>query len=328
MISRAIYYPYIKVPRSRWFTQVLLYWKEVGAIVPYDYIEDPDRLGPYMVSLVKEQLVHQIIPGMYLWQVKNFDGAFLEYVDQQTRVVKAGEWPRIHMEKLQSLGDKLCERGLAQRDRSNEYSDWYEVEPQTADDFMAYLAAVLGQASEQDKFYPITDESSRLAPFLGEISGGDTSVRELILERILPAPAEEIEAARLADFKAKYQQELTRFRNHVEDKISELSVIKDDKDRNRRLHDVVNGLSASIAEISERMREQKKWPKIDFGTLCTVVGSGMSAWKAAIDHDWKFGIGGAALSLAPAVFSAFRGSTIELSDKPLAYAALAGMKLG
>jgi hypothetical protein len=326
MISRVIYYPYIKVPRSPWFTQVLLYWDEVGAIVPYEYIEDPDSLGPYMVSLVKEQLVRQVIPGMYLWKAPKFVDAFLEHIDKQTRPVNMGEWPRIHMEKLQLLGEKLCDRGLARRDKSDMYSPWFEVEQQTADEFMAYLAAVLGQISENEKFYPITDAPYGLAPFIGKVDRRNTPLRKLILEHILPAPSEEIEPGRLADFKAKYRAELTRFRNEIEYKISELSLIGDEEDRDRRLQDVVNNLKANIAELTARMQEQKNWPKLDFGTLCTIIGSGMSAWKAVLDQDWTFGIGGAALSLAPAVYSAFQGSTIELRDEPLAYAVLTQVK--
>ncbi len=61
----------------------------------------------------------------------------------------------------------------------------------------------------------------------------------------------------------------------------------------------------------------------DFGSLCTIVGAGISGWKAVIDHNWGFGLTGAAVSLAPAVYRAFRGSGIDLEDKPLAYAALA-----
>jgi len=105
----ALYYPYIEVPKSPWFTRVLLYWDKVGAIVPYEYIQDPDKLGSYMVGLVREQLVEQVIPGQYLWQVENFGRAFLNYIDTQN--VKAeyrSSWPKVHMEKLQKVGDELC----------------------------------------------------------------------------------------------------------------------------------------------------------------------------------------------------------------------------
>jgi hypothetical protein len=328
MTARAIYYPYIKVPNNPWFTRVLLYWDEVGAIVPYEYIEDPDRLGPYMVGLVHEQLVTQVIPGMYLWRAENFTNAFVDYVDARARRPVDPDhylWARVHMEKLQDVGEKLCERGLARRDKANRYSPWYEVEPQTADDFMAYLAAVLGQLAEEDKFYPITDLERRLEPFLIQQPSAnyDGQIQKLVLEGILPAPSEAIEPARLADFKAKYNAELQRFRRDVEDKISELSVINDVDARDRRMGELVRNMRDNVRELTDRMEQQKNWPHIDFGNLCTVVGSGLTAWKAVIDQDWRFGLGAAALSLAPAVYNAFRGSDINLEDKPLAYAALA-----
>jgi hypothetical protein len=60
------YYPYIKVPRGAGFTRVLLYWDEVGAVVPYEYIQDPSRLGDHMVGLLREQPMAQIAPGAHL----------------------------------------------------------------------------------------------------------------------------------------------------------------------------------------------------------------------------------------------------------------------
>lgn len=305
----------------------------MGAIVPYDYIENPNRLGKYMVGLVREQLVTQVIPGMYLWQVDKFAESFINYVDRRARKPKAPEklpWARVHMEKLQQVGEKLCQRGLARKDRKNHYSPWYEVEPQTANDFMAYLAAVFGQLTEgEDKFYPITDQETRLEPLFPQTTSRirDGSLRKLVLEGILPAPSEAIEPARLADFKAKHKSELLRFRCEVEDKISELAVINDDKARRRRSGVIIGKMQESIRQLTAQMEQQKKWPHINFGNLCTIVGSGINAWKAVIDQDLKFGLGGAALSLAPAVYSAFSGSNINLEDKPLAYATLAGRKL-
>src|SRR5438094_889153 len=98
-LSKVLYYPYIEVPRGSWFTQLLLYWDRVGAIVPYEFIQEPEKLGPYMVGLLREDLVEQVIPGMYLWQVKNFEKAFLDCVDaQQMSASYRPAWPKVHME--------------------------------------------------------------------------------------------------------------------------------------------------------------------------------------------------------------------------------------
>lgn len=342
MSSNALYYPYIRVPQSPWFTRVLLYWDRVGAIVPYEYLEDPDRLGQYMVSLVREELVEQVVPGMHLWRVENFTNAFLEYVDAK---YSAGGKPyssnwatihseklgvsSIHMEKLQDLGEQLCARGVARRDDEDPYSSWFEVEPGIADDFMAYLAGVLGQMPEDTPFSPVTDHRAHLNPFIPEFPPDDPKyrVRQLLLANILPSPGESLEAAKLKDFKEQYKEPLGRFRKEVEEKVSELAAIADAGLQEMRLRDTIASLRETVDELAARMKEKKGWPRLDFGTLCTVIGSGMSAWKAILDQDWKFGVTGAALSLAPAVYSAFRGSVVELKDEPLAYAALASTQL-
>ena len=103
--------------------------------------------------------------------------------------------------------------------------------------------------------------------------------------------------------------------------------IADEELQEIRLEDVTASFRETIDEITARMQEKSSWPRLDLGTLCTVVGSGMSAWKAVLDQDWKFGVTGASLSLAPAVYSAFRGTNITIDDQPLAYAALAGIHL-
>jgi hypothetical protein len=322
--AKAIYYPYIEVPNSPWFTRVLLYWDEVGAIVPYQFIENPDKLGPYMVGLVREQLVHQVMPGAYLWQLRNFDDAFLTYVDQQHWDARSavGEWPNVHMEKLQSLGEKLRERGLARGDKVNRHSPWYEVEPRTANAFMAYLAGVLGQFPSLC-FSPITDEPQSLTPFLDERSHRKAPIRRLVLDGLLPSPSGEVNPGALADFKSKHRRSLRAFRRDVEDKISELTHIADENELNQRIQDVVANMRDHIDELSARMREERNWPKVGFGTLCAIVGAGVSACQALANADYTLGISGAALSVAPAIFDAFRGTEWGLEDKPLAYAALA-----
>ena len=293
MISNALYYPYIRVPESPWFTRVLLYWDKVGAIVPYEFLKDPDRLGPYMVSLVRENLVTQVIPGLYLGRARNFTNAFLDFID--AKYSKKGEpfhseWAAVnkekliigasvHMEKLDNIADKLCERGLAIRDTGKKYSQWLKVEPRIAGDFMAYLAGVLGQMVGDETFYPITDREEELSPFLGhaENEHGDSKlkIRQLLLSGILPAPSKQLEASQLLDFKEHYKPELRRFRIQVENRVSELAAIEDDELQKMRMKDITANFRETIDEIAARMKEQKNWPRLDFGTFCAVVVSGL-----------------------------------------------------
>lgn len=335
MNQSVIYYPYIRVPESPWFSRVLLYWDSVGSIVPTEYLEEPDRLGPYMKSLVQEGLVQQIVPGYHLEMAPNFTSAFLEYIDQLPKNIKREQRQEafrirskshrgddIHMEKLGDLGEELVNRGLAHRDEKDDFSSWYEVESGVARSFMAYLAGVLGQLVGDDQFYPITDEACHMEAFL-PINSSRGDIRGIILDEVLPAPAENIEASRIADFKEKYAQELVHFRRAIEEEISQLSTIVDERARNARMGDVTKRLRLDREALVARMQEEKGWPMIGFADICVVLGASITSVQAAQSDDWQLGAAGAVVALAPVVYNAFRGSRRELQNKPLAYASLA-----
>ena len=119
-MDKVIYFPYINVPKNRWFAHVLLYWNEVGSIVPYGYINNPEKLRPHMREFVKAGLVKQVIPGRYVRCIPQFKEAFLELINNHeiikeriSRKLNTLRTIRIHMEKLDDLADDLCDMGLA-----------------------------------------------------------------------------------------------------------------------------------------------------------------------------------------------------------------------
>jgi hypothetical protein len=78
---KVLYFPYISVPESAWFTRVLLYWDEVGSIVPSPYEADLARLTPYMSELVRAELVRPIVPERYDRHLHRAVRPFLEFID-------------------------------------------------------------------------------------------------------------------------------------------------------------------------------------------------------------------------------------------------------
>lgn len=80
LFKNVLYFPYIRVPESQWLSQMLLYWDNVGTIVASEYIAEPDRLGPYTLELVRLELVTQVIPAAYVYQIPDFAGAFDQYL--------------------------------------------------------------------------------------------------------------------------------------------------------------------------------------------------------------------------------------------------------
>ncbi|WP_157698824.1 hypothetical protein [Geobacter sp. DSM 9736] len=280
-----------------------------------------------MRELVKEQLVTQLVPGMYLYNLRNFATSFIQHLDKvyrrhpfQYRI----PWVKVHMEKLREVGDMLVERDLA-RENPDDSGVWYEVEPRTANLFMAYLAAVLGQLVSGDRYYPITENERLLNPFIphGTFKKEANVARKVILEGVLPSPTSAIQPGRLAEFKAKYGRELKAFRREIEKQVSEIATIENEDARIYRLDHTKGDLQEMVEEISSRMTEEKKWPTVTFGDFCAIAGSAVSGYKAILDKDLAFGLVAAGFGLAPAVFNAFKGSSVTLEDKPLAYAAIA-----
>lgn len=334
-IDRALYFPFINVPQGAWFSRVLLYWDEIGSIVPFEHAYAPNLLKPYTQELIRSGLLKPISPGQYISQLPRFSAAFLEYIDQARElrpVRQANTRPNaripVHIQKLGDIADELCKRGLACQ---VDYS-WYDVEQRTAEDFMAYLAAVLGQLPEVSAV-PITDRLNALAslsthPF-NSAQRTQARIRGTILERILPAPAGAVRPEKLARFKDDHREQLIRFRSRVESLVSRFAAMRNPVDLPVLLQAEVERMGNEVEDIAQLMRNNG-WRRIVLGSLCPVLGAGLALGNAWERHSWVTGVA-ASLTLVPAVYSALQvvhTSSRVLPRKPLAYAALARREFG
>jgi hypothetical protein len=336
MADKVLYFPYIRVPENEWFTRVLLYWDEVGSIVPSEYIYHPKTLGTYMRELVQAELVKQVLPGDHIYGISRFTGAFLELIDQNQVIagrrcvsLERGETFRIHIEKFgDELAYQLCYRGLAQQ---SEYP-WYEVEKITANLFMAYLASVLGKL-EDLQMDPITDHIESLSVFSKSpenILNSATLVDQLrmvVVGGILPGPAGGVAVEKLARFKSRYINQLRGLRRRIESSLLDISFISDIETRNEKLHLLKGELDEEISELRAKMHEQQ-WPRIVFGTLCGLLAAAIPGARAVATGDITQALE-ALPGLVTAIYSAFSGTTNqrEILRSPLAYAALAQERL-
>jgi hypothetical protein len=338
MTDNALYFPYIRVPHSEWFTRVLLYWDKVGSIVPFGSRPHPEEdarvhalLGEHMVELIRAGLVTVVRPGEHLDAVPNFQEAFLELIHRNRTIIERGpvgigrlETSRIHMEKFgwpaTTVVDELHRMGLARQAEGS----WYDVERFTADLFMAYLTSVLGECLKMD---PITDHSESLSVF-SEFPQRNLSspflldqLRTVVLDSALPAPAGVIDIRALTDFKREHRGQLVRFRRHIESSLVQIASISDGSLRNKQVHLLQDELRDETEQIRERMKE-RNWGPVVVGALCAVLPIA----GAVAERDYP----SAALGLpglAYAVYSAFKGRhdlQREILRSPLAYAALAG----
>jgi hypothetical protein len=318
--NNVLYFPYIAVPNTVWFTRILLYWDRIGSIVPYDYIENPELHDEYTRSLVEANLVVQVMPGMYLYNAPNVTPSFLEYLETAEPVLDArresflqGRAVPIHMEKLQDLGNELIWLGLA----SFQHYPWYSVEKETADDYMGYLATILGRFPDLG-FAPITDQIRCLTGLISSnhpshlLDREINSMRLQILEEALPAPAMPLRAYEIERFKDRHGEQLSRFRRKIELELTNLADINNLNLQRRRLQLVKEEIRDETADIRSKM-EAQGWRNIVFGKLCALLAAipGISPIPKLIN----------------AVYKAIAGDNSVDNKAPLAYAAYAQKEL-
>lgn len=334
MADKVLYFPYIRVPRNEWFSRVLLYWDEVGAIVPSEYQRERIRLGHYMKELVDSGLVKEVVPANYTSTVPNFKDTFLhmidnnEVIDQRRDIaLERHETVKIHLEKMigEGLIEDLSDRGLA----SLADYPWWEVETLTGNLFMGYLASVLGKL-DQLRMAPMTDRADSLSVFSKtpeDILNVDSLIDQLrmsVLEDILPGPSQNIPVGELIDFKQTHSDLLGRFRRNIEAFLLDISPVTQENIRRERIRLFKADSRERIDEIHAKMRE-KRWPRIVLGGICGILAAAIPG-ILALAKDTPLLATAAVPGLVSATYAAF--SSIPDQQKrmlrePLAYAAFA-----
>jgi len=320
MKNKVLYFPYINVPNSTWFTRMLLYWDEVGAIVPNDFIQNPELLDEHTRSLVQATLVKQVVPGEFLHLIPTYTESFVNHLEslgpelENRRKSFKGFFRRrgsysIHIEKMNQLGEVFVDMGLAKR---KDYP-WYNVEAKTAAEFMAYLAATLGKL-EGLQLMPVTDELRHLEDFVFSSSPDLepekklSSIRLQLLEDLFPAPARPLRAQEIEQFKRKHGEKLTSFRFKVESELVSIADIENEALHQRKIDLFKEETREAIEEIKNYLSESG-FDRLTLGKIGSII--------AAIP-----GISGL-VGLAKAIYDAFADPEAVRLDRSLLYAAYA-----
>lgn len=325
MRDNALYFPYISVPERAWTVKTVLYWDKLFSIVPYQYVEAPEKLSAYMRELVHAGLVEQIFPANYVYGIANFDDQFLEILER--RGFSADDWRSrspttlIHMEKLGDVSYRLQELGIARRE-----SRWMRLPTEVANLFMAYLASSLGHLSEI-RAVPITDKLryGRLTSGFGQTARWSDihmlKAREVVLNGLLPVPSQHVSVEKLARFKQDHGSLLRKFRRYIEENAARIGRESYQDARLQLTEDFVVACRERVDEIVDAMRPT--WTQIHFGSLIPLAGAGMT-WHGT-PPDTAGAYGGAALTFAGVAYLALQGarSRPPPATEPLAYVAFA-----
>lgn len=293
-MQAALYFPFINVPSTAWWTRTLLYWDRVGTIVPQSYWYDPDKLGEYTRELIRAGLVDQFRPEWAGRALRQNFAAFLhrlsaEEVDDRRRRFRNSEIALIHRDKwlvYMSGLQEVRQMGLASRGgHSHRGEEWVAVERTTANEFMAALTLALCQeASRVDEnwngwpigpgtWVPTTDAVEAVqvilsglepsVPFDGtrqmnlRVRGefAAAEIRTELLDGLLPVPTEPVAVDQLVAFRKRHGGLLPDLRRHLESKIDEALAIDDEVLRFRLLDRIRDELEDQVAEAETYLRE-------------------------------------------------------------------------
>ena len=290
-----------------------------------------------MISLRKAGQLETVAPGYYISpRLPRFAETFLDFVDndegvqaQRNRTLAEMSLVHIHLGKLGQLADGLEKRGLARPAKGPGWELWVDVEPRTADLYMAYLQ-VRWVHMRRWRWDPLTDRSESIAAIFGtDATTGLTlkRARELrvgVLNDLLPAPSAAVSVDDLVEFKRDHGHELSAFRDRVDGALIDVAAIEDADAREERTRILRSQLVQEREELAAAMTA-RRWPAIAFGAVAGVVTA-----AAAVTAPFFLGGGLAAAAFAapglvPSAYSI--GEIVRqrpnIANRPIAYAALA-----
>jgi hypothetical protein len=326
-MNNLLYYPYINLPRTDWTLRTLLYYDNIGSIVPQENFYNPKgSYDEFMLELVRNQLVTPINPIEVLenpWQVTR---PFLELIENNQDALRTSQKrfnqcysgninkfskTNIHADKFdENIFYGLEQLGLAERTNDR----WYTVEKRTANNLMSFLATLISAKTNR---LPTTDY---IRPsYYRQSFNQETLKRETILTNLIPLP-EEIDIKRLFKFKEKHSDLLTRFRTRVEIIVLDPNIVEGTP----LFHQNLAELLQHKEELTARMNESQ-FNKILFGTVCGLIG----AYQGIATASTTSAIIGGLPGFANAVYSALQIEKAEnvFDQSGLKYLALADKRL-
>jgi len=268
-----LYYPTISIPTGDWLRRSLLYWDEIGSIVPMDYEER--ALIPYSPDIQYLKAEGEFRP--FRPEILAVDWRkFQELTDEFISIIESREYQniiarremrllhsRIHRDKVSDgLVDYLEHWGLAERDEGD--WNWIKFENRTALLYMAVLAKFLADEDSMATI-PGTDLQEYESLIYGAMSPSEgfacLTTNHL---NMVPVPREDMPLSDIVEFKRKRHSELLEFRQQMNEFHKSLKACQSKSDA----HDIAATFSEKITKELDNLKAV-----MDDSRLATIVGS-------------------------------------------------------
>lgn len=270
-MSNILYYPYINLPENDWTLRTLLYYDNIGSIVPDEYYNNPNKYDLFMWDLINKELVTPLSPMNIIDNPWESTKPFISLIENNKELLQksrnrfklAGSnltnsnelsTVRLHINKFdREIFYNLKEFGLAKRGPAN----WYFVEKKTALELMKFLANIISVKTNR---MPVTDIIRKR--YIQSNKKSEIKKREKILEDLIPFP-KNISLDKLLRFKEKNVDSLKAFKNKVELIVLDPNIEIDSALFKEKTYE----LELRKDELSKKMNENN-FGNILFGTVC------------------------------------------------------------
>ena len=237
---------------------------------------------------------------------------------------KARQRTRMHQEKASGyLFDGIVARRLGHWDDTGE---WCIMEERTAGLYMAYLVGSICRV--EDDLVPVTDVDDRLAHLARPAVSSKSELDELVsvtIRDVLPIPTSDIPLNELSRFKADNSEQLRNLRIHLNGKLADLVLIKDETVRAAKIAEAQREIGENVMRLQEKM-ERRNWP-IVLGGAAALASPALGIAAAVVTGGAALalglGLGSAVTGLGGAAAGMHRPPQVD-RNSPVAYAALAG----
>jgi hypothetical protein len=293
MKNTILYYPTISIPNNRWLRKAILYWDEIGSIVPQrddgqpvipyspeiQFLKAEGEFRPFrpdaiadrgrkLVQELESELVDIVLSTEFQrfkelkqgrrlpFHAKRDEERFMRIHDEERfmRIHDEEYFMRIHYDKVNlEVFEFLREAGLARR--VHDGHGWYEFEKTTGLIYMALLAKYLA-----DEDYQATTPGTNL-PIYHKFNFHAKSVENSFLGldvkflNALPYPRSDVSLHDILHFKRRRRDQLLHFRQHINSFQDSLNNCESPAHARELIVRFANGLERELSDLEVVMKD-------------------------------------------------------------------------
>lgn len=280
-----LYYPAFELPSSSWLKTSLLYWDEVGSIVPQRMQRVLET--PNLKYLSDEGLYKRFDPEPYLKDPEqgiSFAEQFIQRLDtpefhkEMTRPTSEQYWSMAFEKMTYPAWEALVDRNLT-LDKSS-MDGWIRVKKPAAIIYMGLLAKALA-TSNPEYVQPSTDRAD-YEDIIYRCSASRTALPGITvsLKGLLPVVSADVDLQSIIHFKKKHFDELLRLRQTVDEWQKKIGNSESEDEAKLLLIQFAEQYQLASSDINRVMKE--RGIRHTVGTMRAILSAKPTAWLGGI----------------------------------------------